>query len=169
MGTLAAAGTSNSKTATEPPDASPSSRNRTANCPILTSLVGLVAMRTPPPRPRLHAASRPAGPASAQGRRAGGPEAHQGRRAHPAVAHGGVHLLGGAGGRHRRLRAGGQQLHPKARGRERVPRGGGAAGDVLDGAERDPRAGGEAGRRAGPRIKRGGESPARDFVETPFL
>src|SRR5215204_539931 len=49
MGTLAAAGTSNSKTATEPPDASPSSRNRTANCPILTSLVGLVAMRTPPP------------------------------------------------------------------------------------------------------------------------
>src|SRR5829696_8328788 len=47
MGTLAAAGTSNSKTATEPPDASPSSRNRTANCPILISSLGLVAMRTP--------------------------------------------------------------------------------------------------------------------------
>src|SRR5215208_639027 len=48
MGTLAAAGTSNSKTATEPLDASPSSRNRIANCPILISSVGLVAMRTPP-------------------------------------------------------------------------------------------------------------------------
>src|SRR5215207_2580500 len=48
MGTLAAAGTSNSKTATEPPDASPSSRNRIANCPILISSLGLVAMRTPP-------------------------------------------------------------------------------------------------------------------------
>src|SRR5215204_1088715 len=48
MGTLAAAGTSNSKTATEPPEASPSSRNRIANCPILISSLGLVAMRIPP-------------------------------------------------------------------------------------------------------------------------
>src|SRR5215212_1133583 len=48
MGTLAAAGTSNSKTATEPPEASPSSRNRIANCPILISCLGLVAMRTSP-------------------------------------------------------------------------------------------------------------------------
>ena len=51
---------------------------------------------------------------------------------------GGLHLFGGAGGRHRRLRAGGQQLHPKTRGSGRVPRGGGAARDVLDGAERAP-------------------------------
>ena len=32
---------------TEPPDASPSSRNRIADCPILISSVGLVTMRTP--------------------------------------------------------------------------------------------------------------------------
>src|SRR5215208_4953619 len=49
MGTLAAAGTSNSKSATEPPDASASSRNRIANCPILiSSLLGVVTMPTPP-------------------------------------------------------------------------------------------------------------------------
>src|SRR5215217_5548145 len=36
-GTLAPAATSNSKTATEPPDSSPSSLNRTAICPILIS------------------------------------------------------------------------------------------------------------------------------------
>src|SRR5918994_1338333 len=44
MGTLAAAGTSNSKTATEPPDASPSSRNRIAIPPILISSLGLASM-----------------------------------------------------------------------------------------------------------------------------
>src|SRR5215217_4617308 len=48
MGTLAAAGTSNSKTATEPPDASPSSRNRIASCPILISSLLPVTMSTPP-------------------------------------------------------------------------------------------------------------------------
>src|SRR5215204_6583086 len=48
MGTLAAAGTSNSKTATEPPDASPSSRNRIASCPILISSLLLVTLSTPP-------------------------------------------------------------------------------------------------------------------------
>src|SRR5215213_8557768 len=49
MGTLAAAGTSNSKSSTEPPDASASSRNRIANCPILiSSLLGVVTMPTPP-------------------------------------------------------------------------------------------------------------------------
>src|SRR4028119_389264 len=48
MGTLAAVGTSNSKTATEPPDASPSSRNRIANCPIPISSLGLFDIRKSP-------------------------------------------------------------------------------------------------------------------------
>ena len=43
-GTLAPAATSNSKTATEPPDASPSSRNRTAIPPILISSLDLASM-----------------------------------------------------------------------------------------------------------------------------
>src|SRR5215217_16124 len=43
-GTLAPAATSNSKTATQPPEASPSSRNRIAIPPILISSFGLASM-----------------------------------------------------------------------------------------------------------------------------
>src|SRR5580658_9458269 len=49
MGTLAPAGTSNSNIATDPPEAWPSTRNRTVICPTRISSRAPVAISSPPP------------------------------------------------------------------------------------------------------------------------